>query len=459
MSSILANYLGRNNQSVVALSKITLASDVPVGLNEDIYSPLACNFGTPREEEVGRCLYMHPSVTISVSAADGDISLVTALDHNGDIITLVSVFVTDKYVIFSPSGDRCFNIKCWATGYAPTSADKSSLKGDLSNIFAWWNGDDSAGTVIHDSSGKGNHGTLADTTETIHVEDLNVPYSFLNTDGYRLGAGGVKIPKDRSLPDKNLDVFGNDLTNKGVAPSSSTFVQSPCWEYQPGSYYSVPGIKTTDSVYIYGKGNTPTIPVDGQLHLNGVGEKAYFVFIYRGSTQLSVLTFSEKIIDPLTHQSFNVLGEPGYHATLVGGTFGNQGTQDDFHWTQKGFTIGNVVNGAPQGHIIPAHGAIANQDALGNDLQFKQDGHSFIDNNTSIQISPSPSAVLHDTDNSFIGAGNVPIVMSFADVIAKGDNSKIFVTSSGKHISSIVMHKQPLTGRQLEIEKRIRGVS
>lgn len=134
-----------------------LLFDEPPGLDGTVYDE-SPGQGDDRPVQPMRMLGLDLAKQIHVPAVSGDISSVSAIDSTGAVQALTATFVTDHYEISAPSGMDVYNIRCWGSGASPTVDDKQSTETDA-DLFAWFSGQEGAGTSAYDMTGNGNHGT------------------------------------------------------------------------------------------------------------------------------------------------------------------------------------------------------------------------------------------------------------------------------------------------------------
>jgi hypothetical protein len=140
-----------------------------------------------------------------------------------------------------------------------------------------------------------------------------------------------------------------------ISGNNAVFKDSNCWVGVTGSHFYIPGLLTTDTVEVFGDSDTPTIPVDGQLHLAN-GLKAYGIQIKRSGVEIGIFSFSEDITDAGNHTAFNkstVTVNKLPNATLINGTPPNEGLQDEYHWSQNGVSIGTRWSGLGGAEVDP----------------------------------------------------------------------------------------------------------
>lgn len=222
--------------------------------------------GTPRDGREGGCYLWDAVNYISIPANNGDISSVTALNELGQIVTLSSTFVTDHYVIRGNTGEKAWNIKCWANGITPTDAQKSSYtlngSGSESNLYTWLQAAEGSGNVSYKAYANGVNGQIMDaitdpTNPNSIFQSQNI-YSWHNIVGYTLSDGvsyfvdqaatqlipvGVYIPKNESIqlpPFKCVAYLSNgqqaDLQYISHCQNNADFVGSACFEGNSGSF-------------------------------------------------------------------------------------------------------------------------------------------------------------------------------------------------------------------------------
>lgn len=168
---------------------------------------------------------------VSVPAASGDISSVSAQDESGALIVMSFAFSVDHYDIETPSAGKAWNIKCWATGVTPTDDERTATtltdSGGQANLFAWYKSDERDGTISYDSSGNANDGTITNATLSSFHGDQN-EYNFFSEFGGTI-TGGVYIPRDESSVTD--DVNGDALQYSGRVKYDADLTESHCGDF------------------------------------------------------------------------------------------------------------------------------------------------------------------------------------------------------------------------------------
>ncbi len=339
------------------------------------------------------------------------------------------------------------------------------VSGNFVQNLAHYKCDENSGTVTYDSSGNGNHGTITDAVtvppeidpNSIHqYQDI---YSWQNEVGYTLNDAGtydILIPRDESIqlpPFK--DAIGNDLQFIGKVPGRAAFKQSNCFEGDGTAYLTISGLLTTDTITVFGDSDTPTCTVNGRLDL-GNAESAYGVLIERGGSEWAKYSLSEPIIDAANHTYHDVSGN-GNHATLINGALANEGKQDEFHYSQLGITVGDGINGAPIGHIIPALASNISQDVFGNPIGLAQDGNSFLNTGTLLEMYNYPAVIQSEQISRFwTGVSDAVIDIEFSDFTGSETGGRVFDDiSDTDNVKNIRTFQKQLTGKQLNLEKKL----
>ena len=150
--------------------------------------------GTTRDGLEGGCYLFDVDSTIDVVANSGDISSVSGLDRDNNIITLTATFVTDHYEITAGDGNYAWNIKCWATGITPTDDQRRSYtligSGGAINLFTWFKGDEKSGATAYSAFLSGVDGTIMNAVTVPKEDNPNSfhqrqdVFSWQNTVGY-----------------------------------------------------------------------------------------------------------------------------------------------------------------------------------------------------------------------------------------------------------------------------------
>jgi len=329
----------RNKHAVSVLNTLDLdANGNPIGLKEDRTNPASANFGTEREPRRGGCYHFSNSAFyLKIDYFNNPTITKTAIDEDGNTVTdfsLEKVTATPDYYKIHDWGNyrKLHDIKIYSEG----------------NLIRWYKLDENSGSIAYDSSGNGNHGTIIDAITVPPEEDPNSVHqyqdikSYQNDNGYSLDTSGtypVYIPKDESiaLPPFN-DVLGNNLEFQGLVGGRASFKGSSCFLGDGTAYLSIAGLLTTDIITVYGDSDIPTCTVGGRLDVDPA-DVVYGVTIKRSGAVWAIFPMCEPIADPSSHTYYDVSGNEN-HATLINGTTANEGTQDEYHYLQKGFSGG-----------------------------------------------------------------------------------------------------------------------
>lgn len=221
------------------------------------------------------------------------------------------------------------------------------------NFTAKYNLDSTSETTVFDSSGNDNHGTIQDYYAGFWGEQDE--YSALDEEGYTLSDGatyylnddatglidaGVFIPRLEGSTTKCVAYLVNgeraDLQYKYKAPSRATYVESNCFKGDGVAYFTIAGLLTTDTIEVFGSSATPTIPVNGQLHI-ATNDLVYGLLIKRSGVDWAYYTFSSYIEDPLSYILANVLEiNSAKDGVLIDGSILNRGLQSEYHYGELG---------------------------------------------------------------------------------------------------------------------------
>lgn len=253
----------------------------------------------------------------------------------------------------------------------------------------------------------------------------------------------------------DLGLFENNMEKVGV-PVYIEFESTGLKLYARGKKY-INGKWTTLSNFEFDIQNAEVaygyLGREGRHDRYYAGTLADVIYELEG-VKIKYLTLSEEIKTPENHTYLDVSGVVGVpngnHARLVNGSLVNNGTiTKDGEYSQLGYNIDGVT-----GQQIPALASDITKDALGNPITNPQDSKSFLEG-CKLQHDQMARVVQADTNNFWFDINGAPISKEVSDFTDNEADQIFSDVSEIDKVSNIRTHTEALTGRQLEIEKRL----